>query len=66
MPGISKDRQSEWDRICNGEPLVTVGFFDEDGNVIETSVIDVRDVDSLDEIASDMDIKNFYNAVLNC
>lgn len=66
MPESTDQYKKEWDAICDGQPLITVGFFDEDGNVCEINEVDVSEVDALDKIASDMDLKRFYDSVINC
>jgi len=66
MPDQKEQYKKEWDAICNGQPVITVGFFDDDGNVCEINEVDVSEVDALDQIASDMDLRSFYNSTINC
>ena len=66
MPKSEKQYEKEWSAICNGEPVITVGYFDENDQICEINEVDLRDVGSLDQIASDMDLKRFYDSVINC
>lgn len=66
MPDKKEQYEKEWDAICDGQPVITVGFFDENDNVCEINEVNVSDVDALDQIASDMDLKRFYDYVINC
>jgi len=66
MPDDKAKNESEWEKISNGDSVVTVGFFDEDGNICEITEVNQSDMDTIDQISSDMDLKNLFNAVLNC
>ena len=59
MDKTKEQIRQEWEAICRDEQTITVGFFDVNGSVVETDLINMEDIDALDRISSDVDLRSF-------